>query len=1005
MMQEPDNFDYIINQINLIGSDVQTDMGSEISPTSINGLNSPAFELIDTKSSELMVGMHHRPTSSQDGASSRMWTHSYATGANSPGDTSSSGLASPTTARSMGAFGLRQAQGYSGNSRIPSQSPKSTAHLRQVTVGEYSAAVHSQPVVIVVAGHDVDTGIKSDRIHNHQTELHSEIEAVRHDSDAWISPNPISTPSPDSITTHDQPSSFNLAPVPQSTLIQSHESSPTLMHAQSTDSTNTNSALSTDQGKTGTTGKSYFWRNLFSSGSKSKSPHISDSVDAVRSNGITRESIDSSVSSQSTGSTINANIAKTPQHSSILDHSHEGATIQQRRVRGASGLRLLTKSPVPIESPSENTNDDHKEFVSMHVQNANHPVISTSNTPDVHLSNHNHSSSTVDDCNHASTKVVHTDLLPTISPMTPFDDSFAMLNAFGDMHDSANALDSDEPCSSGTAAISFTDHTIQSDTIAVVPNVIDNIKMVSSVPQVINIDVNESKDEIKTSESIDSNQEVHVSRRHTTNTLNSQRQSWSSPSAAVATRLIRQPQYKGSLDISILAHRKHTDSKLTEPTPTYTNADYYGCVYGMLPKYLNDAIIRRDLIRAQKWNGMSHSAKSLSSITGSTTKKLEVSMDDNGANIDMIHKFSLHRKFATRLVKGVPQIWRGQVWLELFSQRSGMYDFQNPSGFSKKATNLLNLYHGSQLLLIDKEILFDAAHTMRYHISFSTHNNSNIKILAKIAQIIVQLLPDFGYRKIVLTWIALLLTVTNEENAFLIAMSILEKPSDGALGTFYSMYPAYLDKPRMQTESCQQYTCLLEKCLPKVAHHLKSHSIEPKQYVPVWIDSLFVHCFDPLRRISRSSASSQAGGSWNGPLPLQSLLRLWDLYGLYGYPFLICAAVGMIKMYETVILRMGSVELNLFILECIGDPASIAFSNRFITFTDSDKFIQGCLSIWQVWLKTHKNSGTNNGPNQSLDERGSWGSRLSNNRPHKQPKGIFKTNRMRTLSPAGRNID
>ena len=39
----------------------------------------------------------------------------------------------------------------------------------------------------------------------------------------------------------------------------------------------------------------------------------------------------------------------------------------------------------------------------------------------------------------------------------------------------------------------------------------------------------------------------------------------------------------------------------------------------------------------------------------------------------------------------------------------------------------------------------------------------SIKILAKIAQIIVQLLPDFGYRKIVLTWIALLLTVTNEE--------------------------------------------------------------------------------------------------------------------------------------------------------------------------------------------------------------------------------------------------
>nr|XP_053654628.1 TBC1 domain family member 14-like [Cherax quadricarinatus] len=129
--------------------------------------------------------------------------------------------------------------------------------------------------------------------------------------------------------------------------------------------------------------------------------------------------------------------------------------------------------------------------------------------------------------------------------------------------------------------------------------------------------------------------------------------------------------------------------------------------------------------------------------------------------------------------------------------------------------------------------------------------------------------PDVGYVQGMSFLAATLLLNMDEADAFITFSNLLNRPAHMA---FFRM-----DQPVM----CAYYKAfeeLLADNLPLLAEHLQNIGVTPDLYVLDWLLTVFAR-----------------------PLPLDAAVRIWDVYLRDGEEFLLRAAIGILKLYDTVL--------------------------------------------------------------------------------------------------------
>ncbi|XP_076034464.1 TBC1 domain family member 12-like isoform X2 [Oratosquilla oratoria] len=131
--------------------------------------------------------------------------------------------------------------------------------------------------------------------------------------------------------------------------------------------------------------------------------------------------------------------------------------------------------------------------------------------------------------------------------------------------------------------------------------------------------------------------------------------------------------------------------------------------------------------------------------------------------------------------------------------------------------------------------------------------------------------PDVGYVQGMSFLAATLLLNMEEGDAFQAFTNLLNRPAHMA---FFRV-----DQPVM-CAYYQTFEDLLFENLPNLASHMKLIGVTPDLYVLDWLLTVFAR-----------------------PLPLDAAARIWDVYLRDGEEFLIRAAIGILKLYENVLLH------------------------------------------------------------------------------------------------------
>nr|XP_027237732.1 TBC1 domain family member 14-like [Penaeus vannamei] len=129
--------------------------------------------------------------------------------------------------------------------------------------------------------------------------------------------------------------------------------------------------------------------------------------------------------------------------------------------------------------------------------------------------------------------------------------------------------------------------------------------------------------------------------------------------------------------------------------------------------------------------------------------------------------------------------------------------------------------------------------------------------------------PDVGYVQGMSFLAATLLLNMDETDAFIAFSNLLNRPAHMA---FFRV-----DQPVM----CAYYNAfeeLLAINLPHLAEHLRNIEVTPDLYILDWLLTVF-----------------------SRPLPIDAAVRIWDVYLRDGEEFLLRAAIGILKLYETVL--------------------------------------------------------------------------------------------------------
>ncbi|KAI8928318.1 rab-GTPase-TBC domain-containing protein [Entophlyctis helioformis] len=407
-----------------------------------------------------------------------------------------------------------------------------------------------------------------------------------------------------------------------------------------------------------------------------------------------------------------------------------------------------------------------------------------------------------------------------------------------------------------------------------------------------------------------------------------------------ATFFIAEDNHDGGHDDDNAKPRKSLDSNTFFSSfvqDVYSKADYYGCCIGAMSKAANAAVIKADQARLAKWQRMS--------LVGSP-----VGGPQSAGWNPLAHGFHDHRKFATRIVKGMPHPWRRHVWFEMLAYNSGLYADRKPEtvqAVNEQLLSTLKLYQ-DQDTPYDEDIHFDVRRTMRYHVKFLAKNGPGSEALEHVLKALAMTIPEIQYERGMNLWVAFLMAVVvDNESAYLMARHLLQR-SQQASGDFYGVHAIYSNRTQAVNQWCFVHDQLLDIYAPKIVERLRLLGVRSDEYVVRWMETLFMSCFNPALPSSSAAGSQQQQQQleWNGILPYTALLRLWDMYILHGQDFLLVASVALVKTYEQNIMYMDAFAARLFLSSSTQDPSLAHAGFVFPTLADTGAFISLCTSMW-----------------------------------------------------------
>ncbi|BGP23116.1 hypothetical protein JCM10295v2_002009 [Rhodotorula toruloides] len=216
--------------------------------------------------------------------------------------------------------------------------------------------------------------------------------------------------------------------------------------------------------------------------------------------------------------------------------------------------------------------------------------------------------------------------------------------------------------------------------------------------------------------------------------------------------------------------------------------------------------------------------------------------------------------------KGIPIVYRPKIWGECSSANEA----REPGVYQELLAQPTTETEAQCL----KQIDMDCHRTFPTCVFFAG-NGPGVDKLRNVLVAYSRRNPKIGYCQGMNNLAAtLLLTHPTEEDAFWVLVCIIENilPSD--------YYTSHLLVSRADQQVLRD---LVERIMPKFATHLDEHGVELSAITFGWFLSLFTDC-----------------------LPIQTLLRVWDLFFIHGTIFLFRIAVAILKLHEAELLACDS---------------------------------------------------------------------------------------------------
>ncbi len=274
-----------------------------------------------------------------------------------------------------------------------------------------------------------------------------------------------------------------------------------------------------------------------------------------------------------------------------------------------------------------------------------------------------------------------------------------------------------------------------------------------------------------------------------------------------------------------------------------------------------------------------------------------------------------HKRFESRLVKGIPECLRTKVWAIFLhggsldgwhggalkasspARRGGAVEAPPPAGHGRHGSTASgksctggnsssSLSSSSQSLAVtparyrelylkisgfERQIDLDIERTLRDHILFKARFSSAQVALFKILVAYSNLDQEVGYCQGMSTIAAFILLYFEEEAAFAIFQRIMER--DGVRTFFTAGFP-------MLFETFHVQETLMERYMPKLVARLESFHITTSVYATKWYLTLFLG------------------------FPFSLATRIWDLFLFWGIDMLVCVALALLRMHEARLLAL-----------------------------------------------------------------------------------------------------
>ncbi|KAJ1554456.1 Rab GTPase-activating protein 1 [Cladochytrium tenue] len=279
-------------------------------------------------------------------------------------------------------------------------------------------------------------------------------------------------------------------------------------------------------------------------------------------------------------------------------------------------------------------------------------------------------------------------------------------------------------------------------------------------------------------------------------------------------------------------------------------------------------------------------------------------------------------KFRQTLVKdGVPQLWRGHVWYHLLVNQSGLLPDQSPESRSRLDSRLIAELKALQSEVSRHEASFpiDIELCFPSHLLFFGIASQGRASLLSVLRSYTSGEQSFGYWRGLSKVAAVLLLMMEEERAYIALNHLFFVPNPEihpGVQAHYGLRSLIASgKSPNEAEMLFVHEEMMRVWTPKLFDKWVARGgLATDGYLFAWISSLFVEgveLVDP-EEVGRPGAPDSASDS--SFLPFRVLVRLLDLFMLWGSSALHVFAVALLKKHEAFLLTLDAAAAMEFLL-------------------------------------------------------------------------------------------